>query len=187
MKSAHDSKCFFFWNLIQIGLWPKLLSFFIQINSWLKRLSRILIQVNSRLENLECWFESTHYWVTLLLLGLCPIGFDLVSICLKLVPFDLTWCDLFGGFRGKCLPEILIRINSAVSRKAELIQLMTQVAFREIDSESTHNSSGCPGIDLDRLMTQATFQGINSESTPDSSGSPNIDSNRLMTLAKKNI
>ena len=72
----------------------------------------------------------------------------------------------------------------AVSQEAESIQLMNQTAFQGIDSESTHDSSGSPGIDADRLVTQATFQGIDSESTHSSGRSPGIDSNRLMTQAK---
>ena len=61
---------------------------------------------------------------------------------------------------------------------------MIQVIFQGIDSESTHNSSGSPGIDSDRLKTQVAFRGMDSESTHDSCGPPGIDSNRLMTLAK---
>ena len=75
-------------------------------------------------------------------------------------------------------------MTQTVSRKAESIQLMAQPAFQEIDSESTHDSSGCLGIDSDRLMIQATFLAIDSESTHDSRESQGIDSNRLITQVK---
>ena len=55
---------------------------------------------------------------------------------------------------------------------------MIQVIFQGIDSESTHNSSGSPGIDSDRLMALTALKEIDSESTHDSSRSPGVDSNR---------
>ena len=44
---------------------------------------------------------------------------------------------------------------------------MIQAAYKGIQSESTHDSTGSPAIDSDRLMNQAAFQGIDSESTHD--------------------
>ena len=71
------------------------------------------------------------------------------------VPFDLTWCDLFW------------LSTEMTSRENDSNQLMTQVAFQGIDSESTHDSSVSPCINSDRLITQAAFQGIDSELTHD--------------------
>ena len=71
-------------------------------------------------------------------------------------------------------------------RQADSIQLMSQVPFQGIDSESTHDSTISPVIDSDRLMTQEAFQGIDSESTHNSSISPGIESIRLLTQAEKN-
>ena len=72
----------------------------------------------------------------------------------------------------------------AVCLKVKSIQLMTKAAFQGIESESTHGTSGSPGIDSDRLMIQAAFRGIDSESAHDSRGSQDIDSNRLISQAK---
>ena len=72
-------------------------------------------------------------------------------------------------------------------RQVDSIQLMSQVPFQGIDSESTNYSTMSPVIDSDRLMTQVAFQGIDSESTHNSSISPVIESIRLLTQAKKMI
>ena len=99
--------------------------------------------------------------------------------------FGDVWSVL--GLDSSVVPRIDSNqlIAQAVSRRVESIQLMIQVAFQGIDSESTHDSRRSPGIDSDRLMTQMAFQWIDSESTHDSNRSPGIESIRLMTQAKK--
>ena len=191
-----------FWNLIRIDSRLKWLSrIWIQVDSRLKKLSRVVIQISSQLKKLSrsfiqidlqlkslsgILFRSTHESIIPLLLGLWPIGFDLVwRFWACPIPFHLAW-----SFLGLSTQMSSREIDSnqlmtqAVCRRVESIQLMTKAAFQGIDSESTHDSSGSPGIDSDRLMIQAAFQGIDSESTHDSSGSPDIDSNRLMSQAK---
>ena len=74
-----------------------------------------------------------------------------VGLCA--VPFDFV--DFFGLSNKVCFGMI-------VFRRVESIQLMTQLTFQVINSESTPDSSGSPGIDSDRFMTQAASIGINS-------------------------
>ena len=107
--------------LIEIDSWLKKLSrVWVQINSWLKMLSRVLIQIDSRLKSfsgilirINSWVNYTivigsvsHWsWFGLTLFWACPIWLHLV------------WS--FWGFRLKCLPEILIWINSWLKQNVE--------------------------------------------------------------------
>ena len=76
-------------------------------------------------------------------------------------------CDIFGG--GGLQSSVFTKIDSnqlmtqEAPRQADSIQLMSQVPFQGIDSESTHDSTISPVIGSDRLMTQAAFQGFRAE------------------------
>ena len=61
---------------------------------------------------------------------------------------------------------------------------MTQSTFQGIDSESTHDSSRSPDIDLDRLMSREASLGIKSNWLVTQNASPILDRNRLVTQAK---
>ena len=92
--------------LIQIDLWLKTLSrILISIESWLKKLPGTLIRINSRFNDIIhsqftfdfVWPFWGHWIQWLTFLGLSTQV--------------LTSHDLFGGFRLKCLPETLIWIS----------------------------------------------------------------------------
>ena len=132
-----------------------------------------MIQINSRLKMV--------FWNLIQKFENLDLEYELVCL------FGDVWS--FLGLDSSVVPRIDSNqlIAQAVSRRVESIQLMIQVAFQGIDSESTHDSRRSPGIDSDRLMTQMAFQWIDSESTHDSNRSPGIESIRIMTQAKKNV
>ena len=167
-KSTHDSNGF-------PEIWFK--------STYDSKLYRVLIQINSWLKTLpEFWFKSTHDSKSFL-----ESWFEWTHSSIDFSPYDLfVACPIRFHFVWPFLGFESTHYASSIS-EGWSIQLMTQTAFQEIDSESNHDSSESPGIDSDRLMTRVTFQGIDSESAHYSSGSLGIDSNRLMTQAKKHL
>ena len=166
-----------FWNLSQIKSWLKWPSrISIQIASRLKKLSRVLIQINLRLKRLSRILIHIHSRLKKLsgILIRNQLMIQLYHYDTAYVPLDMTWHDLFWacpirfsfvwpfwGFRPKCLPEKLIRINSWLkqylgelnrfsswlkwlSRELTQSQLMTHADPKLYWFRSTYDANGFP-------------------------------------------
>ena len=136
-----------------------------------QKVSRILIQTNSRLRNLSRILIPINSWLNDTIHS--QVTFDHVLISYDLFGLS-TKCWLviwpFWAFDSSAFPRNWFESTHDSSSISETeTELMTS-GFAGIDSESIHDSSRFPGNDSARLMAQNVF--------------PIFDSNQLMTQAK---